>query len=126
MVLKPRIIDVLSPDREAVIARLRADVVACASLGPLLTPACAKGVRAGSPPTAKARASLVGVGRLFYLRWHKNQSIFPNAWVGHSATTWIVDTAVTFLKEFERCADLPNRTKWSDFESRLVPKIVLI
>jgi len=53
--------------------------------------------------------------------WMKNEPIFPRAWVGHSCTVWAVKTTVEFLKEFEKLADLTDRTKWTDFEGRLIP-----
>lgn len=53
--------------------------------------------------------------------WMKNEELFPRAWVGHAATTWAVQTAVAFLKEFEKVADLSDRTNWKAFEARLVP-----
>jgi hypothetical protein len=47
--------------------------------------------------------------------------IFPMAWAGHSCTSWAVNTTVTFLKEFEVAADVPNRTNWAAFDERLKP-----
>jgi hypothetical protein len=52
--------------------------------------------------------------------WLKNEHLFPRAWVGHPATVWVVETAVAFLKEFERQADLTDRTNWQAFAGRLV------
>lgn len=54
-------------------------------------------------------------------QWMQNESIFPSAWVGHSCTVWAVNTTVEFLKHFEAQADLIDRTKWQDFQSRLAP-----
>jgi hypothetical protein len=53
--------------------------------------------------------------------WFKNETIFPRAWIGHSCTVWAVQTSVGFLKEFEKLADLTDRTDWKAFESRLTP-----
>jgi hypothetical protein len=51
--------------------------------------------------------------------WINNEQLFPRAWVGHAATRWAVETAVSFLMEFEKLADLPDRTNWSAFDARL-------
>jgi hypothetical protein len=53
--------------------------------------------------------------------YFRNGLLFPQAWVTHSCTRWIVLTTIEFLQTFESLADLPDRTNWQSWQSRLIP-----
>jgi hypothetical protein len=51
----------------------------------------------------------------------RNEQIFPSAWVGHSCTSWAVNTTLRFIEEFEKLAGLTGRTDRAQFGGRLNP-----
>jgi hypothetical protein len=48
-----------------------------------------------------------------------NELIFPNAWVGHSCTSWAVKTTLDFIEEFEKLATLSGRPNLRMFRGSL-------
>lgn len=72
-------------------------------------------------PKKHATISSVLSGYFQPNQWMQSELVFPRAWVGHSCTTWAVNTAIEFLKHFEVQADLTTRTRWQDFQSRMTP-----